>query len=357
MFKLATTMVCCALVASACARPPLAIAPSPSVDTSPVSEVSPVTSPASSPTSGPTTAPPTPSRAPVLTITSATFHPGEVGVAYSPVTLAATGGVGAYSWSISVGSLPAGLTVTTGGVVSGTPTAAGTPSFTVRVADTHGGSAIVNRSINVARRLSATPLCAAQCDVEIGCLTVCGRFGSQAGGVGPFRYAVSGGSLPGGMGLSGLSLTNAFPGPLRSPTGAPLPYQFSVTATDAFGVSAAVNATFGVYPHLAFAVATATCTPTLTPYACTTTQLQYTGGTPGMKPRWKVLQVLNANLQPEPLPTGFSITFKAPSVIVTVPSQGANYYGTVTLILTDPNLCAPSTNCPSTGNATLTVRV
>jgi hypothetical protein len=49
--------------------------------------------------------------------------------------LSATGGAGNYSWSIVSGSLPAGLSLSSDGTISGTPTAAGNPSFTVQVSD------------------------------------------------------------------------------------------------------------------------------------------------------------------------------------------------------------------------------
>jgi hypothetical protein len=58
-------------------------------------------------------------------------------VAYSQ-TLAATGGDGALVWSLDSGALPTGLSLSGAGVISGTPSAAGTFNFTVRVADSDG---------------------------------------------------------------------------------------------------------------------------------------------------------------------------------------------------------------------------
>jgi hypothetical protein len=58
---------------------------------------------------------------------------GTVGVAYSQ-RLSATGGNGTYGWSVSAGALPAGLSLNaSSGVITGTPTAAGTSAFTARV--------------------------------------------------------------------------------------------------------------------------------------------------------------------------------------------------------------------------------
>lgn len=72
-----------------------------------------------------------------LTITSGAPPNGVQGQAYSH-QFTATGGTAPYTWSVQAGPLPAGLTLTTGGLLSGTPTAAG--SFPVIVAVTDSGA-------------------------------------------------------------------------------------------------------------------------------------------------------------------------------------------------------------------------
>ncbi len=89
-------------------------------------------------------------RAPPLTIASPTFHAGEIGVAYAPVTLSATGGVTPYHWVISVGALPAGLDLSADGVVSGTPTANGSYAFSVQVFDSDSDTAGIPTSVPIA---------------------------------------------------------------------------------------------------------------------------------------------------------------------------------------------------------------
>ena len=75
-----------------------------------------------------------------LTITTTSLPVGNLNVAYT-ATLAASGELTPYTWSIASGALPAGLSLTSGtGVISGTPTATGTFSFTARVTAANGQS-------------------------------------------------------------------------------------------------------------------------------------------------------------------------------------------------------------------------
>ena len=70
-----------------------------------------------------------------LTITTQSLPNGTVGTSYT-TTLAASGGTTPYTWSISGGALPGGLTLNSStGNISGTPTAAGTFNLTARVTD------------------------------------------------------------------------------------------------------------------------------------------------------------------------------------------------------------------------------
>jgi hypothetical protein len=71
-----------------------------------------------------------------LSITTTSLPSGTVGSAYSqPVN--ASGGTPPYTWSIVQGQgvLPAGLSLSGGGAITGTPTTAGTYNFTVKVTD------------------------------------------------------------------------------------------------------------------------------------------------------------------------------------------------------------------------------
>jgi len=75
------------------------------------------------------------SSEPLLALATTGLPVAVVGSPYD-TQLAATGGVGSYDWSLSQGSLPAGLSLNAAtGLISGTPTAVGTQSVTVAASD------------------------------------------------------------------------------------------------------------------------------------------------------------------------------------------------------------------------------
>lgn len=80
-----------------------------------------------------------PPTGPTITTTSP-LSTGTVGTFYGPLTFIATGGTGSYNWSRGSGTLPPGLTLTSGGLLSGTPTNSGTYNFTVQVTDANNSS-------------------------------------------------------------------------------------------------------------------------------------------------------------------------------------------------------------------------
>ncbi|MCZ9635158.1 Ig domain-containing protein [Rhodococcus sp. BH5] len=82
-----------------------------------------------------------------LAITTTSLPAGKVGDAYEQ-TLISSGGTGAKTWT-KTGTLPAGLTLSPAGVLSGTPTAAGTPSITFKVTDSATPAVEVTKAIVV----------------------------------------------------------------------------------------------------------------------------------------------------------------------------------------------------------------
>jgi hypothetical protein len=82
----------------------------------------------------------TPPPPAALTITTISIAPLTKNVPYSQ-QLSAAGGAAPYTWSLTAGALPPGLTLSSTGLISGTPTASGSFSFTVTVRDRNNASA------------------------------------------------------------------------------------------------------------------------------------------------------------------------------------------------------------------------
>lgn len=73
---------------------------------------------------------------------------GEVDTPYSH-TYTSSGGTGTKTWDVASGTLPAGLSLSSAGVLSGTPTIGATYNFTVRVTDAGGTIATLAESVTI----------------------------------------------------------------------------------------------------------------------------------------------------------------------------------------------------------------
>jgi hypothetical protein len=139
-----------------------------------------------------------------LTITTTSLPNGTVAVPYSrPVQ--ATGGSGTLTWTITAGALPPNLVLDPAtGVISGTPTAPGTFSFTVRVADTGGQSDTQPLSITI----TAIPPPGTPPDIRTTTLpqgTVNQPYNQPVdatGGTGALTWSIVAGALPEGLTLN-----------------------------------------------------------------------------------------------------------------------------------------------------------
>jgi hypothetical protein len=81
-------------------------------------------------------------------ITSSTMPSGEPKLAYSQ-QVPESGGAGTLTWSLVGGSLPNGLSLSSTGLVSGTPTLTGTYTFTAKVVDADGASSTQTLTLDV----------------------------------------------------------------------------------------------------------------------------------------------------------------------------------------------------------------
>jgi len=90
------------------------------------------------------------SAAPTVTLSldTTTLPPGTVDSAYS-ATLTASGGTSPYSYTLLAGIMPDGLTLSSGGSITGTPTTAGTTSLIFQVGDTSGNTANATLTLTI----------------------------------------------------------------------------------------------------------------------------------------------------------------------------------------------------------------
>jgi hypothetical protein len=142
----------------------------------------------------------------LLTITTASpLTSGIQNVAYS-ATLAATGGTGSYTWSVSAGALPAGVSLSAAGVVSGTPSASGSFDFTAQVTDAvQTTTKAFNLTVNPALAISTTSLPDGVTGVAYSANLV------ATGGTGSYSWTVTSGSLPAGLTLGTNGLISGTP--------------------------------------------------------------------------------------------------------------------------------------------------
>jgi uncharacterized protein (TIGR03437 family) len=137
---------------------------------------------------------------PLAVATTSPLPSGYVGGAYSQ-TLSATGGVSPYTWSVTSGSLPGGLTLSSGGTISGTPTAAGSFSFTVQVKDSAAATATMTFALTITA--TAPPLIATSSPLPVASVGVAySQTLTATGGSTPYTWSVTSGALPGGLTLS-----------------------------------------------------------------------------------------------------------------------------------------------------------
>lgn len=147
-----------------------------------------------------------------VAITTTSLANGTAGSAYSAI-IRASGGCRPYSWAITSGSLPAGLTrkvssTSTSLNLSGTPTTAATYSFTVSV--TGCGGHVSTASYKVAIQATASRLAITTSTLPNGTV---GRAYSAAvkasGGCTPYKWSIVSGTLPAGVAANASSTTTS----------------------------------------------------------------------------------------------------------------------------------------------------
>ncbi|MEG2804004.1 putative Ig domain-containing protein [Stenotrophomonas sp.] len=180
-----------------------------------------------------------------VTVDTATLPASAIGYPYSQ-TILASGGSGSFTYAITAGALPAGLTLSAGGVLSGTPTASGVFPFTITATDTSAAPGPYSASRPYVLNVGAPTLLLTGGPLPNATLNQAytTSVGPATGGTAPYTYRITSGSVPAGLGMA---TTGVFTGtPTATGTA-----NFTVTVTDS---STGVGAPFSYSTPMAITV-------------------------------------------------------------------------------------------------------
>jgi hypothetical protein len=227
----------------------------------------------------------------------------QQGIAITAVTMVGSGGVGG-PYTFTATGLPNGLTISSSGTISGTPTVSGTFSYTVTVTDSAGNKGTVNCTVTVnASPVSAT--CLNISAVQGKAITPSTMVGSGGAG-GPYTFSATG--LPAGLTMSSNGTISGTP----TVNGT---FNYTVTITDSKGNRGTLNCSIKVCPPV---TGTAGCANGQRGHQITPIQVQGSGGSGGPY-----------TFSGTGLPPGLSIS--SSGVISGTPTQSGSYNYAVTV--------------------------
>ncbi|MBI4811173.1 MAG: putative Ig domain-containing protein, partial [Ignavibacteriales bacterium] len=252
---------------------------------------------------------------PTITVSPSTLPNGTVGLSYNQ-TLTASGGTSPYTFSVTSGSLPPGLTLSSAGLISGTPTTAGSFSFTVTSTDVQNCTGSQSYTVTIdCPTITVNP-------ATLPSGTVGATYNqtiTASGGTSPYTFAVTGGALPPGLILSSGGVLSGAPTTVGN-------FSFTVTATDAQSCTGVRSYTLTINcPTITLSPSSLPNGTVGTPYSQTITA---SGGT----------APYSFNLTSGTLPNGLGLS--SSGVLSGTPTEGGGFSFTVTA--TDAQGCTGS---------------
>jgi len=263
-----------------------------------------------------------------LAVTTSSLPNGQLGVAYS-ATLAATGGASPYTWS-TTSTLPAGLTLASTGVISGTPTALATSasvSFTV----TDSSTPALTQTVSLTITVTASGLTISPSSLPSGHQgTAYSATLTASGGTAPYTWSITSGALPSGLTLN--TATGAITGtPTVTVTNSPITFKVQDSSSPVLTQTANLTLTIAAPGALLISTtslpngqvgvaysATLAATGGMTPYTWSTTS--------GTLPTGLTLNTATGAITGTPTApvTSVPLTFKVQDSSSPVQTQSAN---------------------------------
>jgi hypothetical protein len=176
-----------------------------------------------------------------LSISTSTLPSGQTNTAYQAM-LNATGGTPPYAWSAISGNLPVGLSLSSGGMISGTPVAQGTFTLDVQVADAEPRPQTATAQLSITIALLTMSITTNALPSGIANIPYTASL-TATGGVAPYVWSISGGSLPPGLILSDRGSIAGIP---TSAGTFPLVVQVADSGSSPQVATAQLNVTIGV---------------------------------------------------------------------------------------------------------------
>jgi hypothetical protein len=178
--------------------------------------------------------------APTILLPATTLADGNAGTAYSQTLNPASGGVAPYSYALTAGALPPGLTLSIAGALNGTPTGSGTFNFAITATDASTGSGPYSSAprgftltVNVPIVISPATL------PDIAYAVPYNQALNSSGGTAPYSYSLTAGALPIGISFNSSGVFSGIP---RSDGN----FSLTVRSEDANGLAVSKVYTFTV---------------------------------------------------------------------------------------------------------------
>lgn len=298
-----------------------------------------------------------------FTTTPGALAGASTGTAYPSTPIVVAGGSGTKTFTISAGSLPAGLAMNTSGVITGTPTGTtGTSSFTVHVVDQSSSPASINGAFSItvggASITWVTPTAGTQTYTVGTPITPIAL--SATGGTGTITYSVSSGTLPQGLQIAGNQVTGT-PTAATVAGGNAVAFLATDSATPTHATAVSPNVTLVVDNVLT--ITTPNSLPTATPNVAYNQTLAASGGS-GSGYTWSVtsgatgassLASLNLSVSSAGVITGTPTTTGTANFTVQVKDSLNNTASASLSVSTSAALALPAPNPSSLGTAGITV--